>query len=160
MSIVYQHGCTWRYEFNARKSGVLVFGVDCPFNLDKVPMREFCLGEARVKERLNYDHVGIRTLVDEADVSGIKETLSKARTTFSATTGLGIRKNGLPMATCNIIFWSLVIPIALYGCEIWHLNNSAIPLLETFKLYAAKKIQRFYSRVPNTCCLFVLGWML
>ena len=63
------------------------------------------------------------------------------------------------MATCNVIFWSLVIPVALHGCEIWRLNGNAIALLETFQLYAAKKIQRFYSGVPNACCLYSLGWM-
>ena len=32
-------------------------------------------------------------------------------------------------------------------------------LLESFQLYAAKKIQRFYAKVPNACCLYALGWM-
>ena len=26
MRIVYNHGCTWRYQLNAKKSGVLVYG--------------------------------------------------------------------------------------------------------------------------------------
>ena len=44
MRIVYRHGCTWRYEFNARKSGVLVYnGAPVPIRR-KVPMREFSLG--------------------------------------------------------------------------------------------------------------------
>ena len=159
MDIVYQHGCTWRYEFNARKSGVLIFGDDTPHNRNADQMREFKLGDARVRERLNYDHVGIRTSVMQDDVSGVAERIAKARTTFNAATGLGIRRNGLTIYTCNIIFWSLAVPTALYGCEIWRLNKKAIDLLESFQLYAAKKIQRFYSKVPNVCCLYALGWM-
>ena len=87
------------------------------------------------------------------------ERLSKARKTLNAATGLGIRKSGLTMATCNIIFWSLVVHSATYGSEIWHLNGNSLSLLESFQLYAAKKIQRFYNRVPNACCLYALGWM-
>ena len=156
---VYQHGCTWRYEFNARKSAVLVYGEDYPRDRGAAIMREFCLGEAKVKQRLSYDHIGIRTSVDEDEVSRIEERLAKARTTLNTATGLGIRKYGLTMATCNVIFWSLVTPTALYGCEIWRLNGNAVALLETFQHYAAKKIQRFYSGVPNSCCLYALGWM-
>ena len=116
-------------------------------------MREYKLGNATVKERVLYDHVGIRASTDELDVSGIAERLSKARKTLNAATGLGIRKSDLTMATCNIIFWSLVVPSATYGSEIWHLNGNSLSLLESFQLYAAKKIQRFYYRVPNACCL-------
>ena len=159
MDIVYQHGCTWRYEFNARKSGVLVFDEDTVNNRSKYQMREFKLGNLKVKERLNYDHVGIWTSVLLDDVSGVAERVAKARTTFNAATGLGIRRNGLTIATCNIIFWSLAVPTALYGCEVWRMSNKAINLLETFQLYAAKKIQRFYVKVPNACCLYALGWM-
>ena len=159
MDIVYQHGCTWHYEFNARKSGVLVFGDDNNNNRGKDQMREFQLGDAIVKERLKYDHVGVRTSVIVDDFSGVEERVAKARTTFNAATGLGIRKNGLTIYTCNIIFWSLAVPTALYGCEVWRMSAKAISILETFQLYAAKKIQRFYAKVPNVCCLYALGWM-
>ena len=124
MDIVYQHGCTWRYEFNARKSGVLVFGDGN--NRGKDQMREFQLGDAKVKECLKYDHVGVKTSVFVDDVSGVEERVSKARTTFNAATGLGIRKNGLTIYTCNIIFWSLAVPTALYGCEVWRMSAKAM----------------------------------
>ena len=159
MDIVYQHGCTWRYEFNARKSGVLIFDNDTPLNRNADQMREFKLGDAIVKERLNYDHVGVRTSVLLDDVSGVAERVAKARSTLNAATGLGIRRNGLTIYTCNIIFWSLAVPTATYGCEVWRLSKKAIDLLESFQIYAAKKIQRFYSKVPNACCLYALGWM-
>ena len=159
MRIVYRHGCTWRYEFNARKSGVLIYSQDQTHNRWYAPLREFRLGESIVSERMNYDHVGKRTSVNINDISGIEVRILKARKTLNAATGLGIRRNGLTIATCNIIFWSLVVPTALFGSEIWHLNNSVISLLEGFQNYAAKKIQRFYGRVPNACSLYALGWM-
>ena len=44
------------------------------------------------------------------------------------------------------------MPTALY----WHLSNGAVSVLENFQIYAAKKIQRFYERVPNLVCLYAV----
>ena len=159
MKIVYQHGCTWRYEFNAKKSVVLVNGKNTSEQRSNKQARVFHLGAAKVEERQRYDHVSIGAAISEDDVSGIKERLSKACKTLNAVTGLIIRKNGLTISTCNVIFSLLVITTALFGSEIWILSDKSISLLETFQFYACKKIQHFYSMVLNSCCMYALGWM-
>ena len=70
---------------------------------------------------------------------------------------LGIRHNGLTILTCKI-FWTVLAPIALFGCELllWDQN---IAILEDFQNYAGKIIQRFYSMVPNVCAFHALGWI-
>ena len=66
----------------------------------------------------------------------------------------------LPIAfTCSILFWSIVVPIALYGCELWKMTVEHSRLLESFQDYASKKIQRFHPRVPNACSRHSLGWI-
>ena len=159
MEIVYRHGCTWRYEFNAKKSGVLVYGEGPRENERNSRERVFRLGQARVRERTEYDHVGVKAHIFPGCVTGIKERIAKARKSLNAVSGLGIRKCGLNMATCNVIFWSLVVPTALFGSELWRLDGDAIALLEEFQQYAGKRIQRFYSRIPNVCSFFALGWV-
>ena len=57
----------------------------------------------------------------------------------------------LNMVTCSIIFWSLVFPTALFGCELWRLNSSSNKLVEDFQLYAGWHVRRFYYRTPNVC---------
>ena len=106
-----------------------------------------------------YEHVGISVCIYPHDTSGITNRLTKARRTFNALTGLGIRRSGPTMATCNIIFWSIIVPVALYGCEVWRLNDDSISELENFQNYTCKKIQRFHPRVPNASSLYSLGWM-
>ena len=159
MDAVYNHGCTWRYDFNARKSGVLVFGENRLTHERNAINRTFELGPARVKEVTEYDHVGVKTSIFPECSTGIEERVGKARRALNAITGLGIRRNGINIATCNCIFWTIIVPIATYGCELWHLNGDSIKILETFQIYAGKKIQRLYCKSPNVCSFFGLGWM-
>ena len=159
MSIVHDHGCTWRYDLNAKKSGILVFGETMREHVRNSEERIFKLGPDRVKERQNYDHVGIRNTIFDDDNSGIEERISKGRRTFNALTGIGIRKGGLTMATCNVVFWTIVVPIALYGSELWVVDDVKSKLIDDFQNYVGKKVQRFHPRIPNACSYFGLGWM-
>ena len=159
MDAVYQHGCTWRYDFNARKSGVLVFGEDERRRRINAENRIFKLGPAKVKEVMEYDHVGVKTSTQNDSCTGLEERIGKARRALHAISGLGIRKRGLNIATCNIIFWTIVVPIALFGCELWRLEGHSISILESFQVYAGKRIQRFHPRSPNICSFVGLGWM-
>ena len=159
MEIVYAHGRTWRYDFNARKSGVLVFGETSKEHTENTKNRTFRLGQEKVRERTNYDHVGVNVSILSGDDTGIRERLSKARRSLNALTGLGIRRCGLTVATCNVLFWAIVVPIALYGCELWSMAEEQYRLLESFQNYVCKKIQRFHPRVPNACSMHSLGWI-
>ena len=113
----------------------------------------------RVGERAVYEHVGTVISIFSQDTSGITTRLTKVGSNFNALTGLGIRKSGLTMATCNIIFWSIVVPVSLYGCEVWCLSNESVSELENFQNYTCMRIQRFHLRVPNVSSLYSLGWI-
>ena len=63
------------------------------------------------------------------------------------------------MNTCNVIFWCIVVPTALFGCEIWCLTANDIAYIEEFQVYAGKRIQRLHPRAPNICSFTGLGWM-
>ena len=48
----------------------------------------------------------------------VEEKISKGRKTLNASSGLGIRKNGLNMGKCNLIFWQVVVPTVTFGSEV------------------------------------------
>ena len=87
LRIVYRHGCTWRYDYNAKKSGIMVFGETPRTNKHNAEMRNFRLGGDRVKERLTYDHVGVTACLYDDDASGIVGRIAKARRALNAISG-------------------------------------------------------------------------
>ena len=159
MDILYNHGCVWRYELNAKKSGVLVYGESPKEHERNSCERLFKLGPNKVKERTFYEHVGVRNCIYPSDVSGIEERIVKGRRAFNSISGIGIRKGGITMATCNIIFWSVVVPTTLYGCELWIMNDTSLDMIEDFQNHIGKRIQRFHPKIPNICSFYALGWM-
>ena len=96
----------------------MVFGETKAANKHNAEVRHFSLGRDRLHERLSYDHVGVTTCLYEDDVSGVEGRLAKVWRMFNAISGLGIRSIGLSVATCCLIFWVIVAPIALFGSEL------------------------------------------
>ena len=159
IDIVYKHRIKWRYDLHADKSAILVYGEDVNEGVTNSHNINFMLGPKRIKERKEYDHVGIKACIVPYDDCIIDGRLKKARRAFNASMGLGIRKNGLTISTCNIIFWMVVIPILTYGCEIWMLSTANVHKLEIFHRYAGRRIQRLHGRSPNECCYNGIGWI-
>ena len=158
MDKVNSFGCKWRFQFNAKKSAILVYGEESWERKIGSKNRFYKLGKDKVQEKLEYDHVGIKACVLD-DNSRIEEKLAKGRRALNATAGLGIRKSGLVVATCNLIFWTIVIPIITFGCELWSMCENDILKLQAFQRYAGRRVQRFPQRSPSCSSFFGLGWI-
>ena len=159
MGVVGQHGRTWRYSFNAKKSAVMVFGETPAESLKGSSNRMFKLGQDRVKETQYYDHVGIKTCLKGDFYVRTEEKVKKARTALNMATCMGIRKGGLNILTCCIIYWTVVIPTLCFGCELWILKQKDIQILQSFQRYAARRIQRLHPRSLNATSRVCLGWI-
>ena len=144
--MAYQHGCTWRYEFNGEKSAVLVLGENKNERDLISKFRQFSLGGQKIPEKIRYEHLGTVSTVYEENSHRVGDRLSKARRVLNAATGVGIRGKGLNMYTCNIICWCIVVPTALFGCEIWCLTANDISDIGDFQVYADKKNSKTPSK--------------
>ena len=156
--IVYEYGRKWRFKFNAKKSAVLVYGESKKQHDQNSVHRVFKLGPEKVPEKYEYDHVGVKSCIFETN-SRVTEKICKARRTLNASSGLGIRKNGLGMQACCIIFWSVVIPILTFGAEIWCLNDNDNDDILSFQRFAGRRVQRFPHRTPRHSSFYGLGWI-
>ena len=95
MCIVHRHGTKWRYQFNAVKSAVLVYGENPQTNKKNAKFRNFCLGGSQVKERVSYDHVGVKASIFPNSVERTEDKVSKGRKALNAMSSLGIKRNGI-----------------------------------------------------------------
>ena len=137
----------------------MVFGEDRKSNLENKKYRNFKLGKEKVKEKETYDHVGVKMNIFEGDTLRVEEKISKGRKTLNASTGLGIRKNGLNMMTCNRIFWQVVVPTVTFGSEVWLMSERDEENLINFQKYAGRRLQRFPHRAPSSSSFYGLGWL-
>ena len=159
LKMVHEYSRVWRFEFNAKKSAIMVHGEDRRASAKNVVNRILRIGNERVKEREEYDHVGVKSCLFHDDNSRVEERISKGRRALDATSGLGIRRNGLNIGTCNLIFWTVVMPIVTFGCEIWHLGEGDLDKLQAFERYSGRRIQRFPQRSPSSSSYYGLGWI-
>ena len=119
----------------------------------------FRLGSEKIPERQEYNHVGIKATTIPDNEIRVCEKISTGRRALNASSGLGIRKNGLNMMSCNLIFWSVVMPILTFGSEIWVLSDKDRENLQNFQRYAGRRVQRFPQRSLNMTSFFGLGWI-
>ena len=157
--MVHEYGRKWPFKFNAAKSAVMVYGENSKVNMFNKKNRVFRLVSKGVKEKDTYDHVGVKMRLFPDDSSRVEEKISKGRKTLNASSGMGFRKTGLSMGTCNVIYWQVVIPTVTFGSEVWILSEKDKELLNSFQTYASKRIQRFPQRAPNASCCYSLGWL-
>ena len=78
LQVVYRHAYTWRYQYNARKSSIMVYGETPGTGRYDLVRRDIKLGGEKVQEKLSYDHVGVTACFYDDDMTGIKGRLSKA----------------------------------------------------------------------------------
>ena len=142
----------------AKKSAVQVYGETRVEHTSNTRRRMFKLGSDKVPEKESYDHVGVKACIFNNDESRALEKNSKGRRILNATTGLGIRRNGLSMSVCNVIVCAIVVPIITFGCKTWVMSDNDKDHLMAFQRFAGRRIQRLPFKSPNATLFFGLGW--
>ena len=72
-----------------------------------------------MEETTQYKHLGIHLNKFMTCDSNIKEASNKLRGTMLGLVNCGIHEHGLNPTTSKRLYKSIVLPKALYGCELW-----------------------------------------
>lgn len=156
LDICHQYSQKWRYKYNASKCNVIVFN-EKPLDYTQ-HNRIWKLGDEIIHECEDYTHLGIICNKYMNVETNVISACSKLRRTFFGLTNTGINKFGFHPLTAKRIYESVVLPRALYGCELWnHLLPGDIIKLERVHRLCVKYMQDIPRRTKTDIALNTIG---
>jgi hypothetical protein len=156
IDICYNNSLTERYLYNAQKSNI------CIFNKNRRDFEKHTdnskLGHDIIQETDNYVHLGVPCNIYMTLKSSIDLACSKLRKTYFSLADCGVHKNGLHPLTSKHLYESIVLPRALYGCELWsELNDSELLSLERVHRQCIKYMQSMHQCTRTDIALSCIG---
>ena len=144
LNICKNHSGKWRYEFQPPKCIVVVFN-ESPLDY-RISNRVWFMGDARLTEDMQYKHLGILLNKYLYIDNNINEAADKLKGTLLSLVNSGVHEGGLNPITSKRLYKSVVIPKALYGCELW---NSLLPKHIEILEKAHRFCVRFMQSLPR-----------
>ena len=123
ISICHEYSLKWRYEYNVEKCAVVTF--NAKHKTQTTTSNSFRLGDQTIPCATQYKHLGI--VLDNycSMTPAINDAILKLRGTFFCILNSGIHPGGFNPTTLLKLYKSIVIPKALYGCELWNSVQAA-----------------------------------
>ena len=147
LEIVSSYSVQWRYQLNAQKSAILVFGESAATRARNRSSRQWLIGSEVIPERDTYHHLGVLRSVSSSSKPRTSERCSSSRRAFFSLNALGSRAGCLHPLTSLRLYKVYCLPILLYGCEVWSLTQAELMLLERTHW----KILRTITGLPIRC---------
>ena len=153
INIVYRYSIKWQFSINCTKSCIVQFRKqkrDAPLSL--------WYGNSRLPETTNAMHLGILQDSSLKLSHRIRERCQKAKNSFHAMIGYGVRPLALNPLTSVSLYKKIVIPTVLYGSELWNTMTKAdTDSVNRLQHYIVKRIQGFKTRTRSDMCESMLG---
>ncbi len=142
VDICHGYSLRWRYKINSLKTKWMVFGESATECRILRPLRQLRLGDQTIDEKSENKHVGILLNACFDSTQRTDNACQKMRGSFMGLAGAGVRPKGLNPLTSIKLFKLIVLPTALYGCELW----CGLPDRQLLKL---DRTQRFCLKVAQ-----------
>ncbi|CAI8043785.1 hypothetical protein GBAR_LOCUS24293, partial [Geodia barretti] len=91
LEIVFSYSVQWRYQLNAQKSAIQIFGESAATRARNRPSRQWIIGSEVIPEKDSYHHLGILRSVSHSSNARTSERCSSSRRAFFSLNGLGSR---------------------------------------------------------------------
>ena len=156
LAICFKYANKWRFEYGIIKCLIVVFN-----ELQRAYLqanRIWNFGNAQIEEGVEYKHLGVTCDKTMSIDKNVKLACNKIRNTFLSLVNSGIHQDGLNPLTSKRIYNSVVLPKALYGCELWsNLNKNHITSLERAHRFCIKFMQSLPKSTSTDVCLALIG---
>ena len=128
----------WRYSYNSNKCAVLVFNEHHKLTRERL----FMLGDSIISEASNCVHIGVKCGNVLSSQCCVRDACNTLRGTLLSITNSGFPVECLNPIPLRTIYNLIVIPKALYGCEVWAtLYTTDMQSLERSHRFCIKYIQ-------------------
>ena len=154
LDICHAYSRKWRFQFNSRKSEIMIFGRDC------CPGTELNIGGKVIHVKDTCKHMGIPLSVSSpAQTKRIEDRIDKGEKAYFAVQGLGNRRLPVTPVVSSKLYWSVCVPRMMHGLEVTDLQVCDLNKLEQAHGKMAKMIQGLPTQTPNSICIAPLGWI-
>ena len=150
LDIVFDYARRGQYQLNGLKSLVMVVGESAAVRQRERMTRVWKLGESVISEVDEQHHLGILRLIYNSTVHRTNERATAARSAFFVLSAVGSHFGCLHPLTSLRFYWSICLPIMLYGCEVWTFSKTELLFLERVHRKVLKTIQGLPIR--ERCC--------
>ena len=132
LALCYKYAMKWRFEYTTVKCAVVI----CNSPDKGHSEHSFHMGQQQTEIVDQYTHLGITCDKYLSTHLLIQEACRRLRGTFLRICNNGIHPENLNPLTSRTIYKYVVIPKALYGCEMWsNLSNTDIAKLERARMF-------------------------
>ena len=153
LDTVHQYSRKYRFEFNAKKSNVMVFESSKQRGKVVKPMR---LGECVLEQKTSYKYLGLDIDQGWKWHQTKARMLEKARKRVTTVCALGLRRQSISVKAAVRSWEALVLPLLEYGCEIW--GEGKWREADKLQQYMGRRILGVSSRTSHAVVRGELGW--
>ena len=156
MDICFANSISERCLYHYLKTNVMVAHETKPKYLEHT--RTWSLGGNSIEETESYTHLGVICDKYLNLDSAIDESCKKIRSTFLSLINSGVYEDGFHPLTSKHLYQTIVLPKALYGCELWsNLKRDHIDRLETAHRFCLKYMQSLPQDTRTIIALSCVG---
>ena len=146
LNLLHTYCQKWKLEVNAKKTKIVIFSRGL---FRKPPTWTF--GDHKLDVVSDYTYLGVIFNYNGGFTKAIQKQIAQAkRASFSLVAR--IRKLSLPIDIQINLFDTCILPILLYGSEVWGFSN--LKNVEVFQNQFFKHALKLHTKTPNA---FVLG---
>ncbi len=107
-------------------------------------------GSSMIEDGSSYKHLGLLQTKQLKSPGDIVTVVNNVRSTFLGLSNVGVHSDGLNPITSLKLYKSIVLPRALFGCELWNaICVTNMRKLETIHHFCLKYMQGFRNRTRS-----------
>ena len=150
MNVFYEYSKAWKLDINFDKTKIMIFGTrnDEKYN--------FKLGENKISTCKEFKYLGVIFSKNRSFYKARKHNVDQAKKAMHLLYKR-IRNLNLPLDLQLHLFDHTILPIALFGCELWGFENSK--LIENLQNEFLRRITNLNKSTPIYMLYAELGRM-